>query len=68
MVKGITVISLYGYLEKLPFGVSQARLPRPIPASRKNEKYSHLTNMPGFSQNSQAARLIFLFLELERKF
>ena len=43
-----------GHLEKLPFGVSQARLPRPISASQKNEKCSHMTNMLRF--------IIFLFL------
>ena len=40
------------HLEKLPF--------RPISASQKNEKYSHIINMLRF--------LIFLFLDLERKF
>jgi len=50
----------YGHLEKLPFGVSQTRLPRPISALQENEKCSHVTNMLRF--------LIFLFLDLERKF
>jgi len=41
-----------GHLEKLPF--------RPISTLQKNEKCSHMTNMLRF--------LIFLFLDLERKF
>jgi len=41
-----------GHLEKMPF--------HPISASQKNEKFSHISNMLRF--------LIFLFLDLERKF
>ena len=42
----------YGYFEKLPF--------RPISASQKNEKCPHISNVLRF--------LIFLLLDLERKF